>query len=42
MSKKSTAEGMLLIGVLVMAGVWLVNIMYWGVVALFQRTFTKK
>ena len=37
MSKKSTAEGMLLIGVLVMAGVWLVNIMYWGIVSLIEK-----
>ena len=42
MSKKSTVGNMLIVGVLIMALVWLVSVTFWGLVALYHRIFTKK
>ena len=42
MSKKSVVGDTLIIGAIIIALVWLVNIIFWGVVALFQRIFSKK
>ena len=42
MSKKSTVGNTLIIGAIILALVWIVNMIFWGVVALFQRIFTKK
>ena len=42
MSKKSAVGDTLIIGAIIIALVWLVNIIFWGVVALFQRIFSKK